>query len=222
MWVFAQMALARPALRRDRRLLFWKLCGTGTGQGFTMRPNGRVWAILAVWPDAAVAQAGVADHPVWRGWRQRARESWTLFLAPTASRGTWAGANPFQPDAGMVQTGPCAALTRATLRPRHMLAFWRRVPAISRRIGADANVAFKIGIGEMPLRNQVTFSVWPDLAAMAAFARKDGPHADAIRAVREGNWFAEELYARFAVFDTAGTWGGVNPLAPLIAAKDAA
>ena len=76
-----------------------------------------------------------------------------------------------------------------------MLAFWRRVPAISRRIGADANVVFKIRIGEMPLRNQVTFSVWPDLAAMAAFARKDGPHADAIRAVRDGNWFAEVLCA---------------------------
>ena len=47
----------------------------------------------------------------------------------------------------------------------------------------------------MPLCNQVTFSVWPDLAAMAAFARQDGSHADAIRAVRDGNWFAEELYA---------------------------
>ena len=101
-----------------------------------------------------------------------------------------------------------------------MLAFWWWVPAISRRIGADANVAFKIGIAELPLRNQVTFSVWPDLAAMAAFARKDGPHADAIRVVREGNWFAEELYARFAVFDTVGTWGGVNPRALLTTAKD--
>ena len=47
MWVFAQMALARPPLRRDRRLVFCKLCGTGTGQGFTMRPDGKVWAILA-------------------------------------------------------------------------------------------------------------------------------------------------------------------------------
>ena len=103
-----------------------------------------------------------------------------------------------------------------------MLAFWRRVPAISRQIGADANVAFKIGIAELPLRNQVTFSVWSDLAAMAAFARKDGPHADAIRAVCDGNWFAEELYARFYVFDTAGSWGGGDPRARLIAAKDAA
>ena len=47
---------------------------------------------------------------------------------------------------------------------------------------------------------------------MAAFARADGPHARAIRAVREGNWFREELYARFRVTGEMGTWGGRNPL----------
>ena len=48
---------------------------------------------------------------------------------------------------------------------------------------------------------------------MAAFARHDGPHARAIRAVREGGWFAEELYARFQVVGEAGAWGGSSPLA---------
>ena len=33
---------------------------------------------------------------------------------------------------------------------------------------------------------------------------------------------AEELYARFPVLDTAGSWGGTDPLALLIAKKDAA
>ena len=50
---------------------------------------------------------------------------------------------------------------------------------------------------------------------MAAFARADGPHARAIRAVREENWFREELYARFRILGDAGTWNGQNPLAPL-------
>jgi spheroidene monooxygenase len=92
--------------------------------------------------------------------------------------------------------------------------FWAREPAISRRIGADPNVRFKIGLGETPWLQQVTFSVWPDAAAMAAFARAEGPHAAAIRAVRAGGWFAEELYARFALRGHAGSWGGVDPLAP--------
>jgi spheroidene monooxygenase len=104
-----------------------------------------------------------------------------------------------------------AALTRATIKPRILARFWGRVPNISAKIGADSNVMFKIGIGEVPMLHQVTFSIWPSEAAMAAFART-GPHAEAIRAVRDEGWFAEELYARFAVHSDAGTWNGTSPL----------
>jgi spheroidene monooxygenase len=95
------------------------------------------------------------------------------------------------------------------------MRFWDRVPDISARIGADPNVAFKIGIGEVPMLHQVTFSVWPDTASMSAFARGDGPHGRAIRAVREGNWFREELYARFRILGTQGRWNGGDPLSRL-------
>jgi len=81
-------------------------------------------------------------------------------------------------------------------------------------IGQNADVAFKIGIGEVPMLQQVTFSIWPNKASMDAFART-GPHAEAIRAVRDEGWFKEELYARFAVQSDSGTWGGTSPLAKL-------
>ena len=63
----------------------------------------------------------------------------------------------------------------------------------------------------MPWLQQVTFSIWPSKAAMDAFART-GPHAEAIRAVRDDGWFKEELYARFVVHSDTGTWGGRSPL----------
>lgn len=218
------MGAARLALRHENRALFWKLCGSGTGEGFTPRPNWGVWAIMAVWPDEATARAAVAQSPVWARWRARAAESWTLFLDPVSARGTWAGQSPFVagPAAPDTATGALAALTRASVRPSRALRFWNRVPDISAVIGSDPNVAFKIGIGEVPLLHQVTFSVWPDAAAMAAFARGNGPHGCAIRAVRDGNWFSEELYARFRVIGTAGTWAGGDPLARLTSRKDAA
>lgn len=214
LWVLSQMALARRPLARDPRIGFFRLCGSGTGEGFTPRPNWRVWAILAQWPDLATARAGTRDNPAFRRWRARAGEDWTLFLDPLSARGRWAGAEPFRPGGTRPPgDGPLAALTRATVRPRHALRFWRRVPDISAAIGADPSVLFKIGIGEVPLLHQVTFSVWPDAAAMAEFARADGPHARAIGAVRAGDWFDEELYARFRVLGTEGRWGGTDPLA---------
>lgn len=210
------MGLARLSLRREDQARFWKLCGSGTGHGFTPRPNWGVWSILAVWPDLATAEGRVAASPVWQRWRARAQESWTVYMTPISARGTWAGANPFVPDsAPAAPSGPLAALTRATVKPSRALRFWNRVPGISDVIGTDPNVAFKIGIGEVPLLHQVTFSIWPDTASMAAFARGDGPHGRAIRAVREGNWFAEELYARFQLLGSEGTWQGRDPLAGL-------
>lgn len=218
------MALARHRLRRDPRLQFVRLCGSGTGEGFTPRPNWQVWAILAVWSGEAAARDAVRDSPVFRQWGARAREAWTVFLDPVSGRGSWSGVNPFLSGSPAAASGrgPVAALTRATLRPSRALRFWQRVPDISAAIGANPDVLFKIGIGEVPLLHQVTFSIWPDAASMAAFARAGGPHANAIRAVREGDWFAEELYARFRILGSQGLWGGVDPLAHRLTEREAA
>ncbi len=206
--------MARLALPRIPGIGFWKLCGSGTGEGFTPVPNTAVYAILATWPDQATAQTRVTESPVYNRYRSHAAEDWTVYLAPTSAHGRWSGRNPFPVTVGPAP-GPLVALTRATIKPSVALKFWGRVPAISDVIGDDPNVIFKIGIGEVPLLHQVTFSIWPDTASMAAFARADGPHARAIRAVRDGFWFSEELYARFRILGDAGTWGGVSPLARL-------
>ncbi len=205
------MGLARPALARLEGIGFWKLCGSGTGEGFTPLPNTAVYAILATWPDLATAQRQTNRAAIFQRYRSRAQESWTVFLDPISARGAWSGTAPFTPQPTSCN-GPVAALTRATIRPRAALRFWGHEPDVSRAIGADPNVVFKIGIGELPLFHQITFSIWPDAASMAHFARADGPHARAIRAVREGDWFREELYARFHVAACTGTWNGKRPL----------
>jgi spheroidene monooxygenase len=212
-WAFTQMGLARPALARTPDIGFWKLCGSGTGEGFTPVPNTAVYAVLATWPDLATARSRTETAAVFARHARRAAENWHLFLTPTSARGQWSGHTPFAPvTEGGHANEPIAALTRATIRPAVAARFWRRVPDISTVIGADPSVLFKIGIGEVPLLHQVTFSIWPDAASMARFARADGPHARAIRAVREGAWFSEELYARFRVQDTRGSWGGTDPM----------
>ncbi|MCX7888675.1 MAG: spheroidene monooxygenase [Rhodobacteraceae bacterium] len=211
-WALGQMGASRAALARMPEARFWKLCGSGTGEGFTPLPNTAVWAILAVWDDEATARDVTSRSALFRRWHRRAAEGWTVFLSPLQSRGRWSGREPFLPSPGPRPGGPIAALTRATIRPSVLLRFWGRVPAISEVIGRDPNVVFKIGIGEVPWLHQVTFSIWPDAAGMAAFARGDGPHGRAIRAVREEGWFREELYARFAVIGDSGTWQGTRPL----------
>lgn len=205
------MGAARFSLPQVPDIGFWKLCGSGTGEGFAPVPNTAVYAILATWPSPDTARLRLEHSRVFRRYRAVASEHWTILLMPTSVRGHWSGRVPFGVSA-RPSDGPLAALTRATIRPRILPKFWGRVPAISEVIGDDPNVVFKIGIGEVPWLHQVTFSIWPDTASMAAFARADGPHARAIKAVREGGWFREELYARFQIVGETGTWGGGSPL----------
>ncbi|MEM9438767.1 MAG: spheroidene monooxygenase [Pseudomonadota bacterium] len=214
LWAFSMMGISRMLLPRVPDVGFWKLCGSGTGEGFTPVPNTAVYAILCTWPDADTAKERVESDGFFGRYRRKAVESWTVYMTPTQARGNWSGTQPFV-AAEEPPHGPLAALTRATVKPANILRFWRRVPDISKVIGLDENVAFKIGIGEVPWMQQVTFSIWPSARAMAAFARHDGPHARAIRAVREGAWFNEELYARFAVTGDHGQWEGSSPLKKL-------
>ncbi len=211
-WAFAMMGLAKRPIRRTPDIGFWKLCGAGKGEGFTPRLYPDVFAILATWPDAETARARVAETPIFLRYASMATEAWTVFLTPTSARGQWSGAEPF--EAQGAADGALAALTRATIKPSILTRFWGRVPNISAMIGKNSDVAFKMGIGELPLFQQVTFSIWPSKAAMDAFART-GPHAEAIRAVRDDGWFKEELYARFVVQSDMGTWGGTSPLKQL-------
>jgi spheroidene monooxygenase len=213
-WAFAQMGLARGPMARVPDIGTWKLCGSGVGEGFTPWPNWGVYAILATWPDLETAQKRTAEEPVFRSYHDRAEEAFTMFLAASSARGRWAGVEPFEVTAEP-WSGPTAVLTRATVKPSRALAFWSQGPSVSRAIGENTDVRFKIGIGEVPWVQQVTVSIWPDTASMARFARGDTPHGRAIRAVREGDWFREELYARFRILATRGTWEGVDPVANL-------
>lgn len=212
LWAFSQMGFARKKLKKIKQISFFKLFGSGTGEGFTPYPNTSVYAILSVWNNLGEAENNIKEREIFENYRTHSMENWTVFLSPISSRGYWDKTNPFKPNKYEIEIkdNMLAALTRATIKPKIMLKFWSKVPAISRVIGNDKNVLFKMGLGEIPWFHQVTFSIWPNAETMSDFARKDGPHAKAIQSVREGNWFSEELYARFEVKKAIGKWSGTS------------
>jgi hypothetical protein len=205
-----RMAADRPALRRSPGVRFAKLLGTGSGRTFTVRDaDPRTWALLTVWDDAAAADAG-AD--VVRRWRRLADEEWAVRLRPLSARGRWSGREPFGRPVPQRWDGPVAAVTRARLTPRKALRFWRAVPPVSADLHAGPGLRFALGIGEAPVGLQGTFSVWSSAAALNGFAYDRAAHTEAIRRTAEERWYAEELFARFAVLSAEGTLRGRNPL----------
>ena len=213
LWAFSQMLAARYPLKSVPGIGFHKLLGSGTREGFHPYPNFGVYGILATWATQEDAQTQIASAPVFQRYRRHAVETCTVYLSAVRCRGQWAGIRPF--DVGEepieAENKSVAVLTRATIKPCHILNFWRQVPNISAAIRSQDQLQFKIGLGEVPWLHQVTFTIWENKAAMDAFAYRQW-HGEAVQAVRAGGWVSEELFARFRVLQIDGKWEGVYPL----------
>ncbi|MBT0771067.1 monooxygenase [Kineosporia sp. J2-2] len=217
-----RMGFDRLSLRSVPGLRFAKLLGTGDGRTFTLRDaDPRHWGLLTVWesPEHAAAFAAGGVH---RRWSDIAAERLEITMSPLSSRGRWARTEPFGAPAGrpMTDDAAVASITRARLRPTRALSFWRAVPPVSADLSSVAGLELALGIGEAPIGLQGTFSLWRSTAALTDFAYRRPVHVDVVRRTDPERWYAEELFARFAVHSVTGTLGGfradsIGTLTPL-------
>lgn len=215
-WAFAQMGrmpgfLLRSPLAGTQGLRFSRLLGSGGGNGFALSPNFGVYAFVGHWDDRAAADAFFRGHPWWQTNLQHTHEHLTTYLLPTLTHGEWGGEKPFvpQPDA-YDPTHPVAVITRATIRTRKLPDFWRYVPKTSDSVYDHSARLLSIGVGEYPIFMQATFSLWTSGKAMQEFAYRSDHHKEVVRLTRERNWYKEEMFTRFAVLETQGSWNGLS------------
>jgi hypothetical protein len=211
----AAVPVALWRMVRDRGRLrragphFAKLLGTGAGFG-PGRPDPTRWAALTV------HDGQPTDFP---GWARIATASCRLDLLPLASRGSWGGRQPFGAVAGLaggqpgrhpVGAGPVLALTRARLRPVRASAFWRAIGPVTAGLAGCEGLLAAFGIGEAPIGWQGTVSLWRQPADLIRFAYRHPEHRRAIERTATLQWYAEELFARFAVTEVVGDTGVIG------------
>lgn len=210
-WGMQQMYSARAPMRKMPGLKFFKPVGSGSGVGYSLWPNWAVYGMLAVWDDLHHAEAYM-ESKLFKTFQAHSVEQYTVFLKPLSSRGAWSGFDGWEfsdpdPDSRLI-----AALTRATLRRGFLMRFWKMVPKVSAEHKDYKGLLFTKGIGEIPLMEQATFSIWESVKDMESFAWQTF-HGDVVRETRANNGFVEEMFTRLKPFRSEGTWNNADPLA---------
>ena len=197
-----RMALDRGALRGIKGVRFAKMLGTGKGETFTPRDaDANRWGALIVIDGANLEM--LDNSKLINRWRANSISEVRYLLDPISSHGLWAKVNPFAYSTSQTD-GEVIAITRARIKWFQNFRFWRAVPPVTQSLHSSPGLINTIGIGEAPIGLQGTFSHWRTGADLRNFAYKGAAHQDAIAATERHQWYAEELFARFAVRDIRG------------------
>jgi len=209
-WAFTQMRLGLHALKNTSGLPFYKFLGSGAKKGFSSIPNFGTYVLFCVWESEERAFDFFTENPFFKAYKKRSSEQFTVYLNSAESHGIWDGAQPFIQSTKLAMDKPVLVLTRARIRLKKLWSFWSKVGRVSQSLENYDGLAFSIGVGEWPLIQQATISIWQTQAEMLDYAYKNPKHKEVVLLTRKLNWYQEEMFARFVPYRFEGFWDGRN------------
>ncbi|MBL7472525.1 DUF3291 domain-containing protein [Robertkochia sediminum] len=208
LWAFWMMQFAHRHLKNVNGCSFYKLMGSGK-EGFDPRPDWSTYALLQVWESERDAAKFFETSALVTRYRKRSAEMGTFFLKGLKAHGAWSGGNPFQvhpdPDPSNQKV---LVITRATIKKRFLRRFWNYVPTSQRPLRNAEGLLYTKGIGEWPVIQMATVSLWESEAHLKRFAYESEEHRKAIMHTRTLGWYKEELFSRFQPYRFEGSLSG--------------
>ena len=203
-WAILHMGLDRLALARRSDVKFWKLLGAGKGETFTPKDADILrWGLLVV----VDKDSEIANSKMIKRWNKKSLSQFSAQLSPISVNGAWSKKSPFDqiPKVTNDWSGKVVAITRARIKWRKNVIFWNSVPPVTTSLHSSPGLISAIGIGEAPIGLQGTFSIWESGEAIKNFAYSGAAHKEAIKATHRHAWYAEEMFARFALIESRGS-----------------
>ncbi|XLS28005.1 hypothetical protein ACJD0Z_12435 [Flavobacteriaceae bacterium M23B6Z8] len=184
-------------------LEFWKPMGSGSKNGFSIRPDFSVYALLTVFDTEEHAAAFSMSETI-QPYIKNATDYTHIFMHNAHAHGQWSQKQPFRKEIELDRSRPLCVITRATIKPLLAPKFWKYVPSVSASMNDFEGLIYSKGIGEWPIFMQATFSIWQKADAMMAYAYKNQKHSEMVKKTRELGWYREELFSRFHPFKQEG------------------
>lgn len=206
------MQFAHSDLSKVAGCSFYKLMGSGKDLGFNPLPDWSVYSLLQTWDSEDSANTFFNNHSLMLKYQQHTSEIWTLYMKNISAAGAWSGGNPFQKSTSLSKNTSIAIITRARIKLKMLAKFWKYVPTSHSSLMGNKGLIYTKGIGEVPIVQMATFSLWKDLDSVKKFAYESKEHREAIEKTRRLDWYKEELFARFQPYKSVGTWEGTQLL----------
>ncbi len=180
-WGFKMMQFAHKDLTVVKGLTFYRLMGSGKGRGFNPLPDFSIYCLLQVWESEKAADTFFDSSDLIGQYTDRTDELFTLYMKSITANGTWIGQNPFEKGVDFDPNLPIAVITRATIKWNWLLRFWKYVPTSQEALEGNEGLIYTKGVGEIPIVQMATFSLWKDFDSVKQFAYNSKQHQEAIR-----------------------------------------
>ena len=196
------MGLYHSRLKNIEGLSFYKLLGTGKKPGFRVTPDFKTYALLTSWKSEEDYDSFMDDNYL-KEFKEKCNSIRFIELETISSHGLWGNIKPFTAsrkiNESIFSRNKIAVLPRGAVRITKALNFWFSIGSASKSISQAEGVSFYKGIGEFPLFEQATFSIWDNINYVKKFAYEDKLHFDIVKKAKEEKWYKEDMFVRFLV-----------------------
>ena len=176
-------------------LKFIKLLGTGSKDGFSVIPDFSSYVMITSWENDDFRKKFIDENKLFQEIINKSSKRIEIKIDPYNYIGSWNGINPFK-NKSSYKKGKIIVLTRARVKLNKLINFLISTSSAAKSINSKKGAEYYKGVGELPIIEQATISIWESEQSMKDYAYSDKNHLKIINKARKNKWYSEELFVR--------------------------
>jgi len=196
-WMFKLMGAYtfNKSLINFNGLKFIKLLGTGSKDGFSVIPDFSSYVMITSWENDDFRKKFIDENKLFQEIKNKSSRRIEIKIDPYNHIGSWNGINPFK-NKSSYKEGKIIVLTRARVKLNKLINFFVSTLSAAKSINSKKGAEYYKGVGELPIIEQATISIWESEQSMKDYAYSDKNHLKIINKARKNKWYSEELFVR--------------------------